>query len=102
MQKFKTFYFESFSFDKEKLEAQFTYSFDREEFFDEIIYFESDKFKFRDDLDFKKINNLFFHLHLALGISYYKLCPTKDLVVKSGILDEKQINFWKKFYKNGL
>ena len=102
MQKFKTFYFESFSFDKEKLEAKFSYSFDREEFFDEIIYFESDKFKFRDDLDFKKINNLFFHLHLALGISYYKLCPTKDLVVKSGILDEKQINFWKKFYKNGL
>ena len=102
MQKFKTFYFESFSFNREKLEAQFTYSFDGEEFFDEIIYFESDKFKLRSDFDDNVINNLLFHLHIALGISYYKLYPTKDLVVKSGILDEKQIIFWEKFYKNGL
>jgi hypothetical protein len=43
-----------------------------------------------------------FNLHIALGISYYKLFPTKTLEVKSGYLNDEQIAFWEKFYRNGL
>jgi hypothetical protein len=43
-----------------------------------------------------------FHIHLALGISYYKYFPTKNLVVETGKIDEFQTQFWRKFYLNGL
>jgi len=42
MKKFNIFYFESFSFDRQTLVADFLYSFDREEFFTEQIDFSSE------------------------------------------------------------
>ena len=102
MKEFNTFYFERFKFDKNSLKASFFYSFDEKEFFEEIIDFKNLDFKLRENIDLEIINNLLYHLHIALWISYYKLFPTKDLIIKSGFLDDKQINFWKKFYKNWL
>jgi len=102
MKKFDKFYFESFEFDKNKLEARFNYSFDKEEFFTELISFNDSNFSVRKNLDLEVINNLLFHIHIVLGISYYKLYPTKELVVESGYLDDYQIKFWKNFYINWL
>ncbi|MDD3646310.1 MAG: hypothetical protein PHH06_02785 [Candidatus Gracilibacteria bacterium] len=102
MREFNSFYFESFSFDKQTLKASFEYSFDENYFFQEEIDFFSEKFLVRDILDDDIINNFLFSLHIALGISYYKSFPTKNLYVKSGFLDSNQIEFWQKFYKNGL
>ena len=102
MQKFDTFYFEKFEFDKEKLQASFFYSFDELEKFEEVIDFKSQDFDLIKNIDDEIINNILFHLHIALWISYYKLFPTEKLIIKSGILDEKQIKFWHKFYKNWL
>lgn len=48
------------------------------------------------------MNTLLFHLSLAIGISYYKLYPTQDLVIETGTLNEDQQQFWKKFYTQGL
>ncbi len=101
MQKFNKFYFKSFEFDIEKLEAKFHYCFDNETFFEEKINFPLN-FKTRENLDINIINNMLFHVHIALWISYYKLYPTNDLVLESGCLDETQISFWKKFYTNWL
>lgn len=102
MEKFTTFYFEKYSFDEKTLEARFFYSFDKQESFEEIISFKSDDFSVREDVDLEVINNLLFHLHIALGISYYKLYPTKDLILETGFLNDNQIVFWKKFYTNWL
>lgn len=102
MKEFKSFYFESFSFDKETLKARFVWSFDSDYFFEEEIDFFSDSFFIRDDLNDDIINNFLFSLHIALWISYYKSFPTKNLYVKSWFLDDNQINFWQKFYKNWL
>ncbi|MCD5385191.1 hypothetical protein LRZ95_00820 [Candidatus Gracilibacteria bacterium] len=102
MKKFSKFYFKSFKFDKNSLLAKFNYSFDNDVFFTEIIDFSSNLFVTRDNIDSKITNNILFHLHIALGISYYKAFPTNDLIVESGILDDYQIGFWKKFYSNGL
>jgi len=102
MEKFNTFYFESFEFDETSLKAKFFYSFDKKEFFEEEIDFSSELFKTRENLDKKIIDNILFSIHLSLWISYYKLFPTNRLVVKSGNLREKQIKFWEKFYKNWL
>ncbi len=102
MKNFSTFYFKNFEFDISNLQAIFHYSFDNEVFFEEIIDFKNDLFFVRDDLDLEILNNILFHLHIALWISYYKAFPTKDLVVESGFLDDFQIEFWKKFYINWL
>ena len=102
MQTFQNFYFKSYDFDREKLIASFHYSFDDIENFTETIDFSSDDFSVKQDISHDFIDELLFHTSIALGISYYKLFPTKNLIVESGYLSETQINFWKKFYKNGL
>lgn len=102
MKSFSKFYFKSFEFDKYNMQAKFHYSFDNDVFFEEIIDFHSDIFKYRQNIDFEILNNILFHLHIALWISYYKSFPTKELIVESGFLDNYQISFWKKFYINWL
>jgi len=102
MKNFNTFYFERFEFDKISLKAKFFYSFDKTEHFEEVIDFSSDFFNIIDSIDYEIINNILFHLHIALWISYYKLFPTEQLILESGFLDEKQIEFWISFYLNWL
>ena len=105
MREFSKFIFESYSFNEVSLKASFFYSFDDwTEFFEEIIDFRSDTFSLdKNQLNNKVIlNNFLFNLHIALWISYYKLFPTKILEIKSWYLDDDQILFWKKFYRNGL
>ena len=116
MREFSKFIFESYSFDEVSLKASFFYSFDNwSEIFEEIIDFGSDRFDIPKISPFLKgspevwgegldivLNNFLFNLHIALWISYYKIFPTKILEVKSGFLDDEQIIFWKKFYKNWL
>ncbi|MCD5380842.1 hypothetical protein LR004_02845, partial [Candidatus Gracilibacteria bacterium] len=89
------------------LEAKFYYSFDNgAEIFEELIDFSCEGFEVDQNLlvsgDDTILDNFLFQMHLALGISYYKLFPTKTLEIKSGYLDDDQIIFWEKFYRNGL
>lgn len=102
MKNFSTFYFEKYSFNTETLEATFYYNFDKELFFEEKICFSDDRFVLRKDLKDDIIQNILFHMHLALGISYYKFYPTQSLVIQTAKLTKEQIKFWKKFYINGL
>lgn len=102
MKKFNKFYFHDFEFDLSSLEAKFHYSFDNDVFFEEIIYFDCKSFSKRKKIDLDVINNILFHMHIALWISYYKAYPTSELIVESWILDNAQINFWKNFYINWL
>lgn len=102
MKTYNTFYFEKFCFDMQTGEALFSYSFDEELFFEEKIYFFDSNFVLRKDLDIEIIENILFHIHVSLWISYYKAFLPRNLVIKTGKLDEFQTSFWKKFYLNGL
>ena len=102
MQTFQKFYFKWYDFDTETLVANFHYSFDDIEHFTETIDFASEEFFVRDDIDDDIMDDMLFHTSIALGISYYKLYPTQVLVVESWYLTDEQIEFWQKFYKNGL
>jgi hypothetical protein len=66
MQKFDTFCFERFEFDKLTLKAKFYYNFDRQEYFEEEIDFSSDNFLVKENLDNVILDNILFHLHIAL------------------------------------
>ena len=102
MQKFEKFYFNSFEFDKKTLHAKFFYSFDDKQSFTEEIDFSSDFLHVRNDFQQEIFNNFLFSLSIAIWISYYKLYPTKELVVKSWFLTEEDKQFWQKFYLNWL
>jgi len=102
MKPFQTFYFTWYTFDAKTLKASFSYSFDHETDFTETIDFACPEFKVISPIDPEIIHTLLFHLSLAIGISYYKLYPTKDLVIETWSLDENQQKFWKNFYTQGL
>jgi len=102
MKAFQTFYFTGYDFDPKTLKASFFYSFDHEVDFTETIDFACSGFQPINSLDPEILNTLLFHTSLAIGISYYKLYPTHDLVVETGSLNEDQQNFWKIFYTQGL
>ncbi len=82
MKKFKQFYFEKFSFDEKTLKAYFLYSFDNDEYFEEIVDF-NNNLELNQKLNKNIIDNFLFNIHIALGISYYKLFPTQKLIIKS-------------------
>lgn len=98
MKTFQSFYFTGYTFDPKTLKASFFYSFDHEINFTETIDFACTEFKCITTIDSDVMNTLLFHLSLALGISYYKLYPTKDLVIEHGSLNQDQQQFWKTFY----
>ncbi len=104
----RKFIFETYRFDVAEMKAHFYYSLLDEKNpantkgFEEIIDFDDSRFDIRPDIDFAILENLLFHLHLALWISYYKAYPTEKLIIKSWNIDEESLGFWKKFYINWL
>ena len=105
MKPFNQFIISNYSWDPESLTASFCYSFDNKETFIEKIDFkplkDGENFPIlRDDKD--EINQILAHLHIALWVSYYKLYPTKEIIVESSYLTENQKSFWNTFYLKWL
>lgn len=105
MKTFQTFTISHFERDEATLQAHFHYHFDNEEFFEEVIDFRS----IREIESFPVINrdpdqisHFLSHIHIALGVSYYKLFPCKEIIVETIILNQDQQNFWHDFYIKGL
>lgn len=94
MQSFSTFYIERVDIDPDGRQVSFVYSFDEKEYFMERIIFPLAI----DDID----TGILSHVAIVFGMSYFKLAPTKNIVVKTTHLDEKQIKFWEKLYRLGL
>ena len=105
MKPFKQFILSGYQWDESQLTASFSYSFDDEQFFTEKIDFtplqEKNYFKVINT-DRENIENILAHLHIALGVSYYKLYPTKEIVVNTLQLTENQKKFWNTFYLKWL
>ena len=102
MKAFNDFYIENFSFDIVTGKAKFEYSFDKEVHFCEEVFFYDEHFEQSQELSKDMISSFLFPISIALGISYYKLFPTKNIIVESGFLDMEAKNFWQKFYTLGL
>lgn len=102
MKHFEKFYIEWFEFNETNKVASFFYSFDKEVKFTEEIDFSVPFLQGGSDFKRDIIDTFLFPLSLAIWISYYKVYPTKDLIVESWFLKAEDILFWKKFYKSGL
>ena len=105
MKPFNQFIISNYSWDPESLTASFCYSFDNEEKFIEKIDFrplkDTEKFPILRSNKYE-INQILTHLHIALWVSYYKLYPTKEIIVESSYLTENQKSFWNVFYLKWL
>ena len=105
MKPFNQFIISNYSWDPESLTASFCYSFDNEEKFIEKIDFrplkDTEKFPILRSNKYE-INQILAHLHIALWVSYYKLYPTKEIIVESSYLTENQKSFWNTFYLKWL
>lgn len=105
MKPFSRFIINHFEWDKNSLEAKFHYAFDDQEHFSETINFSP----LKNTSDFPLINQdsaaihqLLSHLHIALGVSYYKLYPTTEIIVETIPLSDAMKDFWHDFYIKGL
>lgn len=50
----------------------------------------------------EELDRALFALHLIGGISYYKTCLPRKLVLRSGALSKEEAAFWTTVYENGL
>jgi hypothetical protein len=100
MKIYKTFIFDSYNFDKDKKILILKYSYDNELFFEEKIEFPSEKKLNSEELE--ALENTFKFLHIATGVSYYKLFIPYNIQIKTFELTEKQAKFFNNFYFKGL
>ena len=92
------FLFDSYSIDETKTVLSFIYQagLDR---FEEKIYLPK---PISESIDEILLHNILFNLHLALGISYWKMKCYPRIEIKSGILSREQSQFWNAVYTKGL
>lgn len=106
MKRFTRFLFDSFSFDAKEQRIELCYALDdgpdteRTVFTERILFPVGTKLhNLSGDPAFERA---LFALHLIGGISYYKTCLPKTLVIRSGSLTEQESAFWHDVYENGL
>ncbi|MDR1495128.1 MAG: hypothetical protein LBI29_03810 [Rickettsiales bacterium] len=100
MERHRKFIFDSYSFDPNSKILSLRYFQDDELFFLEAIEFPSGKHLDGDELEV--LDGIFRYLHLAAGISYYKLFISREIEVRTTKLSEEQAEFFNNFYRNGL
>lgn len=98
----KPFIFSSYTFDEEKKLLLLNYQYDIHTF-QEQIDFHSLGIKI-SDLEQKKevLHRIFFMIHLACGMSYFKAFCPREIEIQSGLLDQDQSDFWNQYYTKGL
>jgi len=92
------FIFHSYSFDVTKSVISFVYQ-SGGDWFEEKLFLPK---PFSDSVESTVLDALLFNLHLALGISYWKMKCLKNIEIKSGKLNKEQAVFWNLIYTKGL
>lgn len=98
--KYTTFIFDSYNFDIKTKTLLLKYSYNNELFFEEKIEFPSNKILKTEEL--QVLDNIFKYIHLACGISYYKLFVVSNIKINTFELNKEQAEFFNNFYFNGL
>ncbi len=101
MKKYSTFIFERYQFNPKTHRIILEYSLDHDETFTETIQLPTEGLD-PDALDTHELDAAMFAMHLIGGISYYKTCIPREIVIKSGALNRAQAKFWTSVYENGL
>ncbi|MDR3078477.1 MAG: hypothetical protein LBU15_00355 [Rickettsiales bacterium] len=100
MEQHKKFIFDSYSFNPREKILNLSYSQDDELFFVETLRFPGGLELGREELEV--LDRIFKYLHLAVGISYYKLFVSRTMEIRTGPLNREQAEFFNDFYRSGL
>jgi hypothetical protein len=98
---YKSFIFKKYELDRTSGQVKFYYSFDDKINLTEIFKFNASKVEWKKT-NAKLIDTILFNLHLAAGVSYYKIYCSKIIIIDSGNLNRAQAKFWDNLYTNGL
>ena len=93
-----SFVFDSYSIDATKTVLTFTYQAGVNRF-NERLYLPK---PISDSVDADVLKSVLFGLHIALGISYWKMNCFSNIVIKRGALSPDQASFWNIVYTKGL
>ena len=102
-EKYKTFYYNSYSVTEDQQSIYIEYEFE----IPELTKFNPSIKIMKKSINFKDINNetaenMIFHIGLIELISYWKCTCSPQVIIKCGKLNEEQIKWWKKLYYYGL
>lgn len=97
----KHFYFKKYHFDEMAGELSLTYGIGTSYAFTEKVTFPK-PFAPLDSARRQVLNHIFFLMHVAFGISYYKAFLPEKIVVESGSLTKDEAAFFDKLYLHGL
>lgn len=95
--RYKEFIVDTYSYNVATGEATFSYAFDDERKFTEVITFTPS-----EDYDQQTFDRVMRLAHGLIGISYYKTFPTLNIRVRSFEMNERMANFFSTVYKDGL
>lgn len=90
------FIFDHYIFDKQTFIGHFKYGFEDERVFEETVQFERS-----DDYDELVLEKALFLAFIIIGVSYYKLFPGTEVILKQQI-DDWQSAFFSSVYQEGL
>ncbi len=94
----ESFIFDSYSLDATKSVLSFVYQVGADRFEEKLFLPKP----VPESVDAGVLNALLFNLHLALGISYWKMNCIPKIEIKSGTLNHAQAQFWNLVYTKGL
>ena len=103
MQPKSTFTFTGYTWSQTEGKATFTYKIDHNNelfTFSEVLTLPKDTRA--TDVPEELLKNLFIHVSLALGVSYYKLFCPKEIMLVGINLTKEQAAFWNTVYTKGL
>ena len=97
----RRFKFISYEYNEASSNAIFRYSFDKVPIFEEQLTFHGAPKRFSDEQR-AALDTCLRHLHLAAGVSYYKLYAPKEISIETRTLSENEAKFFNTFYIKGL
>src|SRR5207253_3191674 len=97
---YQSFIFDRYRYDSQNQALELCYSLDDEVYFREIVSLPSEAPVLSPDDP--SLDAALFTLFLIGGISYYKSCCPREIVVRPRALTEGQAAFWDRVYENGL
>jgi 7-cyano-7-deazaguanine synthase in queuosine biosynthesis len=103
MKQYDTFTFDAYEWNPGEGTITLNYSLGDEVHFTETLTLpDQEKFPRAPEMDDAEFDRALFALHIIGGISYYKTCLPKEIVIRSGTLSESEAAFWSGVYENGL
>ena len=101
---YSTFFFDSqeVSLENGELSLRFHFRVDEEFRFTPTLKVPARDFYHWEELQEDQLQSLAFHIGMVELVSYWKIACPKKVVVRPYTLDDKQIQWWKHLYYNGL